>query len=339
MTALKAHEVARFLMRPNMDEGIFLAYGPDAGLVRETGQKLLAFFGKDDPEIEIVSFDAAELDAEPDRLAIEAKTVSLFGNKRLIRVRNAGKSLVQALTGLADDPGGAIIILEAGNLLPRDPLRAMVEGAANARALPCYPDNGESLGTLIRDTFSKNGIAVEPEVIPFLRDSLGNDREVTRTELEKLVLFAAASKKVTLADAVALCADNAALVIDEIADATGTGHAERLDTALNRALGNAVDPQRLLTTSLMHFSGLRRWRAEVDAGRPARTVLDGARPRPHFSRRHALEQQLRLWSDPVLAQATTRLQLAIAESRRRPALAETLLRRTLTAICMLAAER
>jgi DNA polymerase-3 subunit delta len=77
----------------------------------------------------------------------------------------------------------------------------------------------------------------------------------------------------------------------------------------------------------------------VDAGRPARTVLDGARPRPHFSRRQALEQQLRLWSDPVLAQATMRLQAAIAESRRRPALAETLLRRTLTAICMLAAER
>src|SRR5690606_28438956 len=111
-----------------------------------------------------------------DRLAIEAKTVSLFGNKRLIRVRNAGKSLVGALTGLADDPAGAVIVLEAGNLLPRDPLRAFVEGARAGKALPCYPDNGESLGTLIRETFNKNGIAVEAEVVPFLRDNLGNDR-------------------------------------------------------------------------------------------------------------------------------------------------------------------
>jgi DNA polymerase-3 subunit delta len=322
-----------------MREGIFLAYGPDAGLVRETGQKLLAFFSGSDADTEIVSFDAAELDAEPDRLAIEAKTVSLFGNRRLIRVRNAGKSLAPALGELADDPAGAVIVLEAGNLLPRDALRAFVEGARAGKALPCYPDNGESLGALIRETFSKNGIAVEAEVVPFLRDSLGNDREVTRTELEKLVLFAATSKKVTLADAVALCADNAALVIDEIADATGTGHAERLDTALSRALGNAVDPQRLLTTALMHFNGLRRWRAEVDAGKSTREVLDTARPRPHFSRRQALEQQVRLWSDAALAQATARLQTAIAESRRKPALAETLLRRTLTAICMLAVER
>ena len=37
MTALKAHEVARFLARPDLNEGIFLAYGPDAGLVRAAG--------------------------------------------------------------------------------------------------------------------------------------------------------------------------------------------------------------------------------------------------------------------------------------------------------------
>ena len=41
MTALKAHEVARFLARPDLSEGIFLAYGPDAGLVRETAQRLI----------------------------------------------------------------------------------------------------------------------------------------------------------------------------------------------------------------------------------------------------------------------------------------------------------
>ena len=36
MTALKAHEVARYVARPDLSEGVFLAYGPDGGLVRET---------------------------------------------------------------------------------------------------------------------------------------------------------------------------------------------------------------------------------------------------------------------------------------------------------------
>ena len=113
-----------------------------------------------------------------------------------------------------------------------------------------------------------------------------------------------------------LCADNAALVLDEIADAIGTGHAERLDTALSRALAATINPQQLLSGVMLHFAQLRRWRTVVDAGIGVRDVLDGARPKPHFSRRSALEQQLRLWSDASLATATSRLHDATGESRK-----------------------
>ena len=44
MTALRAHEVERFLKRPDLDEGALLAYGPDAGLVREVGSRLVRHY-------------------------------------------------------------------------------------------------------------------------------------------------------------------------------------------------------------------------------------------------------------------------------------------------------
>lgn len=340
MTALKAHEVARFLARPDLSEGIFLAYGPDTGLVRETAQTLVRQFSGDKGQgTEVVVFEGAELDADPSRLAVEARTPSLFGDKRIIRVRGATKALVMTLTEIRDDPQGAVIVLEAGNLTPKDALRALVDAAKFGRSLPCYADSDETVAALIRDTFNKNGIRADNDVVSTLRETLGNDREITRRELEKLVLFAAQSKVLTVEDVITLCADNAALVIDQIADAAGTGHAQKLEDAINRAIGNAVDPQRLLATALIHFNMLRRLRAEVDSGRSARDVLDNARPKPHFSRRNALEQQLRLWSDSALATACERLQTATAESRRKPALAETLFRRTLLALCLAAAER
>ena len=177
-----------------------------------------------------------------------------------------------------------------------------------------------------------------PEVAATLRDQLGNDREITRRELEKLVLFAAESKRLTEADVLTLCADNAALVFDDIADSAGTGRADRLDEALTRALGLAVNPQQIFVAATGHFAGLRRWRADVEAGRSVRDVLDNARPRPHFSRRAGLEQQLRLWGSPALAAAGERLTAATAESRRKPALAEAILRRTLLALCRMAVE-
>jgi len=339
MTALKAHEVARFLARPDLDEGIFLVYGPDGGLVRETGQRLIRHLSGEDPgSANITVFDGPELAADPSQLLVEARSASLFGGKRIIRVRSAGKALVVPLTELRDDPAGTAIVLEADNLPPRDALRALVEAAKLGRALPCYPDSDETLAALMRDTFNKAGIRIDSDVVPTLRDILGNDREITRRELEKLVLYAATSKVLTREDVLLLCADNGALAIDAILDATGGGHAERLEMALSRALAAAINPQQLLAMLTNHFASLRRWRTEVDAGKSPRAVLDGLRPKPHFSRLSALEQQLRLWTDPALAAAADRLLKAVAETRRRPALAEAVLRRTTLALCLVAAQ-
>ena len=338
MTALKAHEVPRFLARPDLSEGIFLAYGPDAGLVRETAQRLIRQLSGDDPEsASVVTLDGAEVDADPSILSVEARTMSLFGGKRIVRVRGAGKSLVMTLTELRDDPAGAAIVLEAGNLAPKDALRALVEAAKLGRALPCYPDSDETLQAVIRETFNQQGIRIDGDVVATLREILGNDREITRRELEKLCLYAAGSKTLTREDVLLLCADNGMLVIDAILDAAGGGHAEKLELALNRALSSAVDPQRLLAMCTIHFANLRRWRTEVDAGKPPRMVLENLRPKAHFSRISALEQQLRLWSDAALATASDRILQATADSRRRPALAEPSLRRALLAICMMAA--
>ena len=338
MTALKAHEVDRFLKRPDLEAGILLVYGPDTGLVRETAQRLVRHYEGESGGMGLVTLDGGEIDADPGRLLVEARTSSLFGERRVVRVRNAGKSLVVPLAELADDPSGAAIILEAGNLAPRDALRALIEGTRNGRALPCYADSDETILRLINETFVAAGIRAEPEVATTLRETLGNDREVTRRELEKLSLFAAESKVLTRDDVLVLCADNAALVLDEVADAVGTGHADRLDAALNRALGAAVNPQQLLSSLSLHFAQLRRWRALVDAGTSARDVLEGARPKPHFSRKSALEQQLRLWSDSALAQALDRLLRATAESRKNYGRAETVVRRAFLALAQMAAQ-
>jgi DNA polymerase III subunit delta len=286
----------------------------------------------------LVTLDGGELDSDPGRLLVEARTGSLFGERRVIRVRNAGKGLTVPLSELANDPSGAIVVLEAGNLAPRDALRALVEAAKSGRALPCYGDSDETVLRLINETFATAGIRAEPDVASTLRDTLGNDREVTRRELEKLSLYAAESKHLTREDVLILCADNAALVLDEVADAVGTGHAEKLDAALSRALSASVNPQQLLASLTQHFGQLRRWRHIVDSGTSPRDVLEGARPKPHFSRKSPLEQQLRLWSDASIALAMDRLLRATGESRKNYGRAETVTRRTFLALAQMAAQ-
>lgn len=340
MTALKAHEVAWFIQNPDLNHGVFLVYGPDQGRVHETATGLMRIFGKgdDDPMSEL-TLDVAMLAADPSLLAVEARTQSMFGGTRRIRVRGASKALTPHLTELLADMPEAVIVLEAGNLPPRDSLRALAEKSPNARALPCYADNDRDLTTLIRQTFDAENISIEPEAITALNSSLGNDREVTRRELEKLVLFAADSKSLTRDDVLTLCGDNAALAIDEIIDAAGTGRVEKFDLSLTRATIAGIDNQRLLISTLNHFVWMRQMRQKIDAGSSAKSVLDGQRPRPHFSRRSDLEQQLRLWNDDALASATTRIYDAIAHSRKTAHLSAAIAQRALLAVCVAAAHR
>lgn len=339
MTALKAHQVAAFVAKPDLTSGVFLVYGTDQGLVRETAQSVMDFFGGDDDPMAAITLEGGELQSSPGLLALEARSVSMFGGKRRIRVRNAGKHLVAALQELFADYPDAIIVLEAGNLVPRDPLRALVEKEKLGRALPCYADNGKSLATLVRTTLSEAGISADSDAINAITDTLGNDREVTRRELEKLVFFAAETKILTRADVLLLCGDNAALVLDDIVDATGAGQAERLDKAIRRAREAGTEVQSILLASQRHFALLRQVRADVDNGKSARDAVASLKPRPHFSRIDSLERQVRLWNDKTLSAAADRLHQTIADTRKHPHLAEGQAHRALLAICVSAAHR
>ncbi|MEQ1900101.1 MAG: DNA polymerase III subunit delta [Devosia sp.] len=338
MSALKGRDIERFTARPDLDEGVVLVYGPDSGLVRETADLLVKHYSSSGT-MGLVTLDGGELDADPGRLEVEARTGSLFGDKRVVRVRGGGKSISVPLASLLDDPGGAMVIVEAGNLTPRDPLRAQVEAGKSGRALPCYADSDEVITRLINETLSKAGIRADADVAPTLRDILGNDREVTRRELEKLSLFAAQTKTLGRSDVLTLCADNATTAIDEISDAIGGGRADMLEASLARALATSVDSQRILASVTQHFAALRRWRSLVDSGKPVSVALDSFWPKPHFSRRNSLEQQVRLWSDSALAAASERLLATTAESRKNYALAETIMRRNLLSLARQGAER
>ena len=107
----------------------------------------------------LVTLDGSELDGDPGRLLVEASTASLFGERRVVRVRGAGKIADRAAEPNSPPTRPApIVVLEAGNLAPRDALRALVEGAKTGRALPCYADSDETILRLINETFSKAGI-------------------------------------------------------------------------------------------------------------------------------------------------------------------------------------
>lgn len=340
MTALKGRDIEAFLAKPSINQGLILVYGPDSGLVGENAGRLVKAFTGDPPDPEsLTTLHMSEIDADVQRLGIEARSASLFGSHKTIRVRGGTNKLSATLTELLDQQTDAMFIVEAGDLKPSDSLRKIAEQRRDSRALPCYADTGQAIEKLIRESLSQANIAFEPDLVGFLRDLLGNDRQVTRGEIEKLILYAGEGGQLSREDVTALCGDNAALALDMVVDAIASGHAKNFDTALIRAAAAGTDTQRILMVALNHFARLRAMRAQVDEGTPPDQVIARATPRIHFSRKSAIEQQLRLWNDESLANACARLTRAIAQSRKAPALAQATARQAMLAVCMAAARR
>lgn len=340
MTALKGRDIEKFIASPDLRSGFVVVYGPDAGLVNETAARLTRHYAGDPPDPDsLIQLHMSEIDADPQRLGILARSPSLFGGNTTIRVRGASNKLVAGLVELFETGADSIIIVEGGDLKPTDALRKQAEARRDARAVPCYADSGQTIDALIRETFAQARISLETDLVPMLRDMLGNDRQITRRELEKLVLFAGEGGKLSREDVTRLCGDNAALAIDAVVDSIATGHARRFDDAMTRAISAGTDPQRLLIVTMQHFSRLRAMRAQIDAGSGLDQVVARATPRIHFSRKSSVEQQLRLWTDSALASACNRLATGIADSRKTGPLAMAIARQAMLAVCMAAARR
>src|ERR1700757_3749901 len=200
MVALRGRDIDTFLARPDPGRPIILLYGPDAGLVRERADALLAS-AVDDPNdpFSVVKLDGDELAAEPSRLIDEAMTVPLFGGRRAIRVRAGARSFASGVDTLAEMPlKDCRVVIEAGDLRPESPLRKACERAKTAVAIGCYPDTERDLGKLIDDELRLANLRIAPDARATLTDLLGGDRQASRNELRKLLLYSHVQGEVSI---------------------------------------------------------------------------------------------------------------------------------------------
>jgi DNA polymerase-3 subunit delta len=130
MVALKPSEIEPFVRRPSDRAAVVLVYGPDDGLVAErAGAIVRTAAGKADDPFSLVRLDGAEIVSDPARLVDEATTVSLFGSRRVVWVRDCGaRNVLPAVQPLLDRPDtGSLVVIEAGDLKKGTGLRRSEE--------------------------------------------------------------------------------------------------------------------------------------------------------------------------------------------------------------------
>ncbi len=324
--------------QPDPGLRLLLLYGPDQGLVRERGQAATrAVLGAADDPFRLAELTPKQLKEDPARLYDEAAAMALTGGRRVVRLREAGNDeakLIEAF--LADPPGDALVVVEAGDLGSAKASRLVrtVEASDAGAAVACYRDEGAGLPKLIDQMLGAAGLAVDADAKAYLAANLGGDRLVSRSELDKLITYmggavadgppaegaqaegGGARPRVDLAAAAAVVGDTAALSLQDVAYAVGGGQPAALDRALARSFAEGQSPVGVLRAVARHFQQLHLMSAALASGRDAQGALRQMRPPVFWKLQDAFLAQARGWPPAWLGRALTRLLEAEAACKR-----------------------
>jgi DNA polymerase-3 subunit delta len=185
---------------------------------------------------------------------------------------------------------------------------------------------------VIRETLAAHRVTASRDAGQFLTEHLGGDRLLTRSELEKLVLYAGEGGRVELEDARLVISDTAVLEFDDAVMAAAEGDAARVERALGRVFQQGESPVSAVRALLRHLQRLHVLAARRAGGTSVDEVLRAARPPIFFKHEDSFRRQLGLWNDARLRRQLDRVAKAELRMKTTGFPAETICREAFLAV-------
>ncbi len=185
---LQAHKVAAWMdaFKAKTSPALILLYGPDAGGVMEAARQIKnSYLGNSPDPLQYVQLADSAVSGQPGILLDEAAAIPMFGDSKLVHVTGTGGKVNEAAKiFLASPPQQALVVIEAGNLLPSAAVRKLAEGHDQAIALPFYMLDARDIAPMARQFLQGEHYNIEAAALDVLVARLTTDRGVMQRDLE-----------------------------------------------------------------------------------------------------------------------------------------------------------
>ena len=338
MTAIRPGDITRFVASGCKTTPLILVHGPDEGSVRTRVRAIAAtLLGPEADSLSLLDLEAETINADPGRLLDEANAIAMFGGKRVILVSHAGKLQKAAWQPLLEVPPlDSTVIFQADDLAKTSPLRGALEQSGHAAAIACYPPSRQDLQELIDSQARAAGLSITPVARAYLADLLGSDFALSEMEIDKLILYCRGQIAIDVADIDAMIMDSSDQAGSEPIDRAFEGKLEEIEAVALRSFREGINASGLVALALNHAILLKRLALSKQNG-----SLDTAmrNERIFFRRQDRIRNQTSRWDLPMLAKAIDTLATAQEQTRRTPALEETVAVRALWSIALASRRR
>ncbi len=235
---MKALDFAKSIRSGKTELPPFLVLsGDDAFLMGEVCKALMESLDPDSDLLEVDWTDQGDPDERLKEIFDEIRTGSLFGGRKVVRIRNGDglvKSQAKALSRFVAEPGEGILVLEGAGFLPKrrggkppGPIVKIVE--AGGMLIDCTSPGAGARGGVaeladwVHELLAPQGKRIERDALELLLRRSGNDAGVVKGHVEKLLLHGAAGQVIAHRDVDALVPDTSESTLFDVVD----GFAER----------------------------------------------------------------------------------------------------------------
>lgn len=267
-------------------------------------------------DAEKVELGGGELRRDPVRLADEARSVSLFGDKRIIHVRATGDDAYDAVDTLLQSPvDGWPVLIVASSATDKSRIAKLLENRADALVGMFHPPDLKSVASTIRSSADSMGVRLTDELSERIARATALDTRMARSELEKIALYLDASpqapRTASAADLDEVCAVSEDDGMMPLVNAVLSGEARKIPSELSRMREQGINPVGLVLAlerragQLVQLAGRLGERGDVNAF----MQQESDARRVFFRDRADLTQQLKRWRGPRLVRLCERLVL------------------------------
>lgn len=304
------------IARAVADATIFYFCGPDEAGAADACARLSAHIAAQQGPFERIELAGSDLRRDPVRLADEARSVSLFGDRRQIHVRCAGDEAYEAVETLLASPiKGWPVFIMATSASDKSRIAKLLTDRPDALVTMFHPPDLRSVTLAVREMADPLGVILSDDLAERIARGAALDTRMARSETEKLALYLDASpESPRRADAASLDAIAAVSEDDSFMPLVNTvlaGDTARLSSELARIQELELNPVGLLlaferrAAQLAQLSGRMRGKADVNAF----LEQEMAARRVFFRDKPDLLQQLRRWRGRKLTRLIARLTL------------------------------
>lgn len=302
------------MARAAAEASVFYFCGPDEAGATDAATRLAAHIASQQGEYERVELAGADLRRDPVRLADEARSVSLFGDKRQIHVRCAGDEAHDAVeTLLASPVKGWPVIIIATSATDKSRTAKLLADRGDALVTMFHPPDMSAVTLAVRDMAGPAGLRMTDEMAERIARAAALDTRMARSEIEKLALFLDASpQSPRTVDAAALDAIGAVSEDDSfmpLVNCVLGGDTTRLAAELARMHELELNPVGLLlaierrAAQLAQLAGRLRGRSDINAF----IEQESTARRVFFRDKADIAHQLKRWRGRKLGRLIERL--------------------------------